>query len=153
MNIIVVRPDGTFYTRPDTTLERDPKDFYLPDDLSSVTAQPCTYVRIIKAGKAVPERFATRYFDAVGRGVLLYCDNGIPHIDYSSYFFQECTPAANCLPGEISRICGEISRITAHISVRYADIIAFESGESLEYRRGDTVCCYPSDTSLEFIIH
>lgn len=152
MNIIVVRPDGSFYTRPDTTLERDPKDFYLPDDLSAVTARTCTYIKITKAGKAVPERFATRYFDAVGKGVLLYCDDAVPYVDYSSYFFQECTPASNCLPGEISRICSEISRITRHISVRYADIIAFESGELREYRRGDTVKCYPSDSSLEFNI-
>ena len=152
MNIIVVRSDGSFYTRPDTTLERDPKDFYLPDDLSEVTARSCTYIKIIKAGKAVPGRFATRYFDAVGRGVLLYCDKEIPYIDYSSYFFEECIPAGNCLPGEISRICSEIERITKHISVRYADIIAFEHDDPREFHRGDTVNCYISDPSLDFNI-
>jgi len=152
MNIIVVRPDGSSYTRPDTTLERDPKDFYLPDDLQKVTARTCTYIKIIKAGKAVPERFATRYFDAIGRGVLLYCDNDIPYIDYSSYFFEECTPAANCLPGEISHLCREIERITRHISVRYADVIAFEHDDPREFHRGDTVKCYPSDSSLDFNI-
>jgi len=145
MNIIVVRADGTFYTRPDTTLERDPKDFYLPDDLSRVTARNCTYIKIIKAGKAVPERFAARYFDAVGRGVLLYCSSEapavpeLPYIDYSSYFFEPCTPVNNCLPGEVSHLCKEIERITRHISVRFADIIAFEEGDSREFRRGDTV--------------
>jgi len=152
MNIIVVRADGSFYTRPDTTLERDSKDFYLPDDLSKVTSRTCTYVKIIKAGKAVPERFASRYFDSVGRGVLLYCDKEISHIDYSSYFFEECTPVANCLPGEVSHICKEIERITKHISVRFADIIAFEHEDPHEYGRGDSVKCYPSDPSLDFNI-
>lgn len=148
MNIIVVRSDGSFYTRPDTTLERDPKDFYLPDDLNVVRARKCTYIKIIKAGKAVPERFAQRYFDAIGRGVLLYCD-GISHIDYSSYFFEPCTPVANCLPGEVSHLCKEIERITRHISVRFADVIAFEEGDDRDYKRGDSVELYDSDLAFK----
>lgn len=155
MNIVVVRPDGSYYTRPDTTLERDPKDFYLPDDLSQVAAHRCTYIKIIKAGKAVPERFASRYFDSIGRGVLLYCD-GISHIDYSSYFFEPCSPVANCLPGEVSHICKEIGRITGHISVRFADIIAFEEPVDAvtqpEFSRGDTVDLYPCEPELSFRI-
>lgn len=159
MNIVVVRADGTFYTRPDTTLERDPKDFYLPDDLDAVITRKCTYIKIIKAGKAVPERFAQRYFDSVGRGVLLYCSHEapavsfeLPYIDYSSYFFEPCTPVNNCLPGEVSHICKEIERITRHISVRFADIIAFEEQGETAAGRGDTIECYPSDPELAFKI-
>lgn len=154
MNIIVVRTDGTFYTRPDTTLSRVPRDFYVPDDISQITAATCTYVNIIKAGKAVPERFVYRYFDAVGKGILFYCD-GLPHIDWCSYFFQNTTPASYILPEQMRCISKEIERITRHISVRFGDIVAFENSGPMEFRRGDTVDFYPSaegEGSLAFKI-
>ncbi len=152
MNIIVVRPDGTFYTRPDTTLSRFPRDFYMPESLSEVTAVTCSYIRITKAGKAVPQRFAYRYFDALGRGVMLYCDN-LPYVDASSYFFQEMTPSSNLTPEHIGAICSKIAEITLRMSVRFADLVAFEDSGGIKYHRGDTVDPYPSaEPSLSFRI-
>lgn len=150
MNIIVIKADGSFYTRPDTTLEREPKDFYLPDDITAATARTCRYIKIIKAGKAVPKAFAHRYFDSVGRGILFTCDGSITHIDYSSYFFEGAEPAYKLGRDDFDRICAEIERVTRHISVRFADIIAFENEDPEEYRRGDLVSPYSSD--LEFSI-
>lgn len=154
MNIIVVRTDGSFYTRPDTTLCRVPRDFYVPDDLSEITAFTCTFITVTKAGKAIPERFAYRYFDAMGKGILFYCD-GIPHIDWSTYFFQKTTPASYLLPEQMRNISREMERITRHISVRFGDIIAFENSGGFTFRRGDTVDMYhsvDSEESLSFNI-
>ena len=94
MNLVVVRPDGTVYARPDTTLVRGARDFYLPDDFSFVDARPCRWIRILKSAKAVQERFAQRYFDAVGSGWLLYGDGTDPLLDASTYIFD---PAPNGL--------------------------------------------------------
>ena len=152
MNIIVVKADGEFYTRPDTTLEREAKDFYIPDDIVSATARNCTYIKIIKAGKAVPKAFAHRYFDALGRGILFTCNESITHIDYSSYFFEEMTPAYQLDRAQFDHICAEIERVTRHISVRFADIIAFEADDPATYRRGDAVNRYSDSPDLEFNI-
>lgn len=151
MNIIVIKADGSFYTRPDTTLEREPKDFYIPDDIISATARTCTWIKVTKAGKAVPKAFAHRYFDALGRGILFTCNESITHIDYSSYFFEQTRPAYQLDKATYDHICSEIERVTRHISVRFADIIAFENDDPAVYHRGDTVNVY-SDDSLEFNI-
>lgn len=151
MNIIVIKADGSFYTRPDTTLEREPKDFYIPDDIISATARTCTWIKVTKAGKAVPKAFAHRYFDALGRGILFTCNGSITHIDYSSYFFEQTTPAYRLDKTTYEHICAEIERVTRHISVRFADIIAFENDDPATYGRGDSVNPY-SDSSLEFLI-
>lgn len=143
MNIIVVRSDGSFYTRPDTTLARPPWDFYVPDDFSSVSARTCTWVRIIKAGKAVPERFAHRYFDSIGRGVLLYPDGNVPYVDASSFFIPGQKNVSLCLPREVDSISKAIVRITRHVSVRYADVIAFEDDNApMQFARGDEAVFY-----------
>ena len=151
MNIIVIRADGSYYTRPDTTLEREPKDFYAPDDIETVCARTCTWIKVTKACKAVPKAFAHRYFDALGRGVLLTCNDTITHIDYSSYFFEPAEPAYKLEKAQYDHICSEIARVTKHISVRYADIIAFENEDPQVFRRSETVNPY-SDESLEFSI-
>ena len=64
MNIHVVRPDGSWYSRPDITLVRDADRFCLPDDCTGALAARCHCVRIEKAGKAIAPRFADRYLDS-----------------------------------------------------------------------------------------
>lgn len=153
MNIIVIQSDGSFYTRPDSTLKRRPEDFYLPDDISYATARTCTFITLIKAGKAISPAFAHRYFDTLGCGILFTCEGGITHIDGSSYFFPGGTPASE-IDEELScRIKAELARVTRHISVRASDIIAFENDDPATFRRGDAVNLYPSsETNLEFNI-
>ena len=153
MNIIVIKTDGSFYTRPDSTLMRRPEDFYLPEDISEATARTCTYITLTKAGKAVSPAFAHRYFDTLGRGILFTCDGSITHIDGSSYFFPGGTSAPELGEDLSCRIKAEIARVTRHISVRASDIIAFENDDPATFRRGDAVNLYPSpETCLEFNI-
>ena len=75
MNIIVslFGNNGADYCfRPDTTLEKESFDYYIPDGVSELTYSPVLFVRLCRAGKAIGEKFAGRYYDSGGFGVLLY---------------------------------------------------------------------------------
>ena len=74
MNIIV-KPYGSShcYCRPDTTWERENKDFYSPECVNKIHWTPIVFVRISKAGKCIGAKFVSRYYDAFSFGALLYC--------------------------------------------------------------------------------
>ena len=74
MNIIV-KPYGSSlcYCRPDTTWERENKDFFSPECVNEIYWTPVVFARVSKAGKCVGSKFVGRYYDAVGCGMLLYC--------------------------------------------------------------------------------
>lgn len=74
MNIIV-KPYGSnlCYCRPDTTWERENRDFYSPECVNEVLWAPVVFARVSKAGKCVGQKFASRYYDGVGCGMLMYC--------------------------------------------------------------------------------
>ena len=69
--------DGTLYkpeepvifTKADSSLLRDGKPFFLPDDLGRIEYETELVVRICRLGKSIPVRFAHRYYDAVTVGV------------------------------------------------------------------------------------
>ena len=75
MNIIV-KPYGSdlCYCRPDTTWERENRDFYSPECVNKVLWAPVIFIRISKAGKCIGAKFASRYYDAVSCGMLMYGD-------------------------------------------------------------------------------
>lgn len=140
MNITVVRQDGTFTTRPDTTLERESLDFYLPDGFTAARVRGCTFIRIIKAGKAVSTKFAERYFDSFGRGWLLECltpeGESVDLVDGSSFLPQEMQPSSLLPQEQTETVKTAISRISRWVSVRIGDIIAFEDAVAAEAGRG-----------------
>lgn len=74
MNIIA-RPYGSSscYCRPDTTWERENRDFYVPDGITEVRWAPVVFARISKAGKCIGKKFVERYYDSFNFGALLYC--------------------------------------------------------------------------------
>ena len=65
MNIII-KPynpqEGLFYFKPDTSLNRDYTNLYLPHFIKRVEAKELYYIRIDRAGKGIAERYASRYF-------------------------------------------------------------------------------------------
>ena len=73
MNIIV-KPygSGLCYCRPDTTWERENKDFYSPECVNEVMWTPVVFARVAKAGKCIGRKFVERYYDGVGCGMPLY---------------------------------------------------------------------------------
>lgn len=69
--------DGTLYkpespvifTKADSSLLKDKKPFFIPDDLGQIDYETELVVRICRLGKSIPERFAHRYYDAVTVGI------------------------------------------------------------------------------------
>ena len=69
--------DGTLYkpeepvifTKADSSLLKDGKPFFPPDDLGRIDYEGELVVRICRLGKNIPVRFAHRYYDAVTVGV------------------------------------------------------------------------------------
>ena len=75
MNIIV-KPYGSdlCYCRPDTTWERENRDLYSPDCVNAWNWTPVLFARISKAGKCISPKFASRYYDSLNFGALLYIE-------------------------------------------------------------------------------
>ena len=98
MNIIIkTYIDGGIYCRPDTTWERENKDFFSPDGIKGYLYSPVLFARISKAGKFIGKKFASRYYDSIGYGMLLYRSdlmNGGP----MSYAAASCMDHTSILP-------------------------------------------------------
>ena len=74
MNIVTKTYSGHILVRPDTTWEKDSEDFYPPESVDTLSYSPVLFARISKPGRSVAARFASRYYDGIGFGVLLYPD-------------------------------------------------------------------------------
>lgn len=72
MNIVVRTASGKYIVRPDTTWEKDNEDLYLPEFVNRLSYTPVLFARISKPGRSVGRNFASRYYDGVNYGVLLY---------------------------------------------------------------------------------
>lgn len=61
--------EPVLYTKPDSSLLKNGKPFFLPEELGRVEAHAELVVRINRLGKGIPVRFAHRYYDAFTVGV------------------------------------------------------------------------------------
>ncbi|WP_308589287.1 fumarylacetoacetate hydrolase family protein [uncultured Prevotella sp.] len=57
------------FTKADSSLLKDGKPFFVPDDMGRIDYETEIVVRICRLGKAIPECFAYRYYDAVTVGI------------------------------------------------------------------------------------
>ena len=98
MNIIV-KPYGSSlcYCRPDTTWERENKDFYSPECVNELHWAPIVFARICKAGKCIGGKFAPRYYDAFNFGALLYCHTS----ESPDIAFTSCADHTSILPAPL----------------------------------------------------
>lgn len=107
MNIIVRSSQGAYFVRPDTTWERDSEDFYPPESVTGLSFTPVLFAHICKPGRSISRKFAERYFDGVGFGILLYPENqldGMPDsiarascLDHTSFLpFPVTMPSGEC---------------------------------------------------------
>ncbi len=64
------RPDEpVIFTKPDTALLRNQTPFYYPDFSKDIHYEVELVLRVCKEGKNIQEKFAGKYFDAIGIGV------------------------------------------------------------------------------------
>jgi hypothetical protein len=92
MNIVVQQYGSSLcYCRPDTTWEKEGRDLYIPEGIEKVLWAPVVYAKISKAGKCVSKKFISRYYDAVGCGLLAYSDD-------SAIAYSSCMDHTSLLP-------------------------------------------------------
>lgn len=175
MNIII-KPynpqEGLFYFKPDTTLNRDYTNLYLPHFIKRVEAKELFYIRIDRAGKGIAERYASRYFskgnyalsisiapDIFPNAASSQAPSATPSqapsaaiingsvansIDYSFYSM----PAEKIEdPQLIEQFCKYIAQITEIISLRTGDIIAIETGKKEYFSIEDSLPIPTSNSS------
>ncbi len=145
MNIIV-RPYGSdsCYCRPDTTWERENKDFYSPDCINELHWAPILFVRISKAGKCIGAKFASRYWDAFGFGALMYLGDFMPCIASAS-----CADHTSLLPFPLyNPIVLENEENTYEVLKNNESIFNISAGEALKMRIEETICKASQLTSL-----
>ncbi len=76
MNLITVKNNGKFfYTTPDTSLNRDSKDYFCPESIDEFAVVCFYYVRIEKNAKAIAEKYANRYISGFGYGIKIEAVN------------------------------------------------------------------------------
>lgn len=75
MNIVVRTYEGNTIVRTDTSLERNNNDLFVPDYISAFEYTPVLFARICKPGKCIGREFATRYYDGIGYGILLWASD------------------------------------------------------------------------------
>ena len=160
MNIVVRTYSGRYIVRPDTTWERDNEDLYLPDQVKSLSFTPVLFARVSKPGRSVSEKFAERYYDGIGFGVLLYPENFIDGSE-EGFACASCLDHSSFLPFPVSdketlgaedvfslsadgvklfegdgcdrqTICRAIAEATRFIYIRTGDVIAIELASRTE---------------------
>lgn len=75
LNIFVLTYEGRVIVRPDTTWVRKYEDFFVPDFVGSLSISDVLAAKVSRPGKCIAERFAERYFEQMGEGLLFYPDN------------------------------------------------------------------------------
>lgn len=175
MNIII-KPynpqEGLFYFKPDTTLNRDYTNLYLPHFIKRVEAKELFYIRIDRAGKGIAERYASRYFSKGNYALSISIapdifPNAAPSVAPNSTPSQApCTAIINrsvansidysfySMPAEkiedpqlIEQFCKYIAQITEIISLRTGDIIAIETEKKEYFSIEDSLPIPTSNTS------
>ena len=151
MNIAVNLYGGGVCCRPDTTMDRENRDFYSPDFSGGLMYSPVLFARISKAGRCVAEKFAGRYYDSVGYGILMYpaalmddiawasCIDRTSRLPFPMYnritlgqednffrLFRDGEEIYCTNGGSESMIEKAIARITGYMSLRTGDLIAAE---------------------------
>ena len=68
-NTLLKTDEPVIFMKPDSSLLKGRKPFFIPDHLGRIEYETELVVRICKLGKTVPVRFAHRYYDAFTVGI------------------------------------------------------------------------------------
>lgn len=140
MNIIA-RPYGSdlCYCRPDTTWEREDKDLYSPEGVCSWNWAPVLFARISKAGKCIGEKFASRYYDGVNFGMLMY--TAANNRETLPIAFSSCADHSSRLPLPLfNPVVLEQAGNTFVLHMNGTVMFSAETSETLKKLVEDTIC-------------
>lgn len=140
MNIVVKTASGHFIVRPDTTWERDCEDFYPPEFVEDITMVPVLFARISKPGRSIGKKFASRYYDALGYGILLYPENLVDAQAPESFAAASCLDHTSfiCIPQDAAASLQDAGRefsisVNAHAALSTGKL----SSETIEQAIAD----------------
>ena len=136
MNIIVRTYGGNIIVRPDTTWSRNNDDYYVPEFVDSISWSPVLCIRISRLGKHIAEKFAPRYYDGAGKGILLYPENLIDGSE-ESFACASILDRTSCIvlpegdpseltTGEKALADSTLAQASRLCRVRAGDILAIE---------------------------
>lgn len=147
MNIVVkTYGDGGIYCRPDTTWEREDKDLFSPEFIQGYRFTPVLFARISKAGKCIGRKFAERYYDSIGYGILLYAEDLFDGSSMS-YASSSCLDHTSVLPFPMyNRLTLESGENT--FSVRQDGTMLFSTAEGSTDMIGSALTDASSKISL-----
>jgi 2-keto-4-pentenoate hydratase/2-oxohepta-3-ene-1,7-dioic acid hydratase in catechol pathway len=161
--------EETFYLRPDTALLRNNQPFYYPDFTNELCGELCLVFRVCRLGRSIAGRFALRYLDAVGLGLLLTAadirrrcvEQALPWgaatgFDYSaavspgfiplnelpdwSYELQVTDTEASLLPFDVrSLTTAVIPGLSQFLTLKIGDYIFIPVSSEFLLQRGQTV--------------
>lgn len=149
MNISVIDTAGNISCRPDTTWEREDKDFFVPDEISGFSFTPVLFAKMSRAGKCIGEKFADRYYESICYGVLLYAEGHsaaaffdrtsvLPAAVYTKHTLENpdnefrfklggrnvfCTKVGEGAQEKIAKALASVSKV---VSQRIGDLVAIE---------------------------
>lgn len=66
---LLKQDDPVIFTKADSSLLKDRKPFFIPDELGTIEYEAEVVVRVCRLGKSISERFVPRYYDAVTVGI------------------------------------------------------------------------------------
>ncbi len=124
------------FTKADSALLKDRKPFFVPDDMGRIDYEGELVVRICRLGKAIPERFAHRYYDAVTVGLDFTAR------DLQQQARREGLPWTICKGFDGSAIIGEWLPLQQQQGSDASCGTSFSSVQSLRFRldkNGETV--------------
>lgn len=137
MNIISIPySSGSFYVRPDTSLNRDSNDYFCPEEITELAAAVFIYAKAIKAGKCVSAKFAGRYYNTIGKGVQLVANNLIGDdacswwlahsLDNTTFLTSAEQPSGEVPTEYVEKINAAFEQASKYVSFRTGDYIAIE---------------------------
>ena len=172
MNILIYHGSGRYSFRPDTSLNKECQDYYCPDGVAAIRGTICAYTRIIKAGKAVGEAFAGRYFNSCGFALLL--DDATPwtapevasSMDNTTFITPEIplseSVCARAAVEEASAVSAQIAAtdlfreavcsISRKVSLRIGDLLIIPAAEAFLVKKDCKVNFMSGEESYPFKI-
>ena len=151
MNIII-RSYGSdsCYCRPDTTWERENKDFYSPDCVKEISWCPILFVKISKAGKCIGKKFVSRYYEGLNFGALLYCVTDSENFNLA---YTSSADHSSLLPSSLFNL-ETIEKEDNVFEVRKnGEVIFSTTGKSLIETIENTICKASQLTSIRIGDH
>ena len=115
--------------RPDSSLLTGGRPFFVPDQLGRIVSETALVARISRLGKAIPERFAHRYYDALTMGIVFTA------ADVQEQLQQEGLPSdwATCFDGSVA--IGEW--VANGAAVKAVDVALAYVSQTMTLKTGD----------------